>query len=192
MTRKVCATGTFYACRTRGCSNHGAHTDIVVDAVLDSLRTWVIRFSEPEPSVAKPAPKANTSSSALTLARSSLVSVENQLSTARDMLERGVYSVDEFLQRRETLNAKIQNIRDQISALEQESSQRSPEDIIRSNIPQIKRVLDAWSSCKNAEEQNALLRTVVSRIILSKDIVGNRSIDSREFISLTMYPYSNE
>jgi hypothetical protein len=192
MPRKVSATGEYYSCRTSGCSNHGTHVHVVVDAVLDVLRTWVIRYSPESVPAPEQKEKPDTIGSALELARASLASTESQLNTAMDMLERGVYTIDTFLQRRDQLNAKLASIREQIATLENQSTQRTPEEIIRANIPQIKHVLDSWSSCTDAFEQNQLLRTVVSRITLQKSKVGNRATDSRDLITLTLYPASND
>lgn len=190
MTRKVCKSGTYYSCRTANCTNSGTRTELVVDAVLDALRSWVRRYSA-SAMVQEKTSQPNQYESAISLAQSSLATAEKQLTTARDMLERGVYSVDEFLQRRDVLNRKIASIREEIATLENKSLERSPEDIIRASIPKIIRVLEAWPSCTTASEQNALLRTVISRITLSKTVVGNRAIDSRDLFSLVLYPNSD-
>lgn len=190
MTRSISKSGIYYKCRTIGCSNHGTRDYIVIESVLDALRSWITIYSSPQLPSAVPISPDN--SNAINLARTALSNAEKQLNTARDMLERGVYSVDEFLQRRELLSQKIDQARMQIQSLELSQPKRSTEEIIRANLPKIQHVLDAWDSCATPEEQNNLLRTVISSIVLQKDTVCHRNQDPREHLSLTLYPLAND
>lgn len=190
MVRVTSTTGTFYRCRTHGCTNHGTHTHIVIDAVLDTLRSWLTIYSAPS-AAPSPAPTAPTDN-ALSIARTALANAEKQLDVARDMLERGVYTVDVFLQRQETLKVKIESARAQISALENQKPARSQEDLIRAVLPNVRHLLDAWPSCENADQQNKLLRTVVSSIVLEKTSVCTRADNPRDHLTLTIYPVSDD
>lgn len=188
MVRSISKSGTYYKCRTKGCTNHGTYTDIVIDAVLDTLRSWVAIYSAPIKQLpAAPSPADNS----LALARTALTNAEKQLDVARDMLERGVYTVDVFLQRQESLKRKIEQARAQVTTLESAKPTRSPEELIRANLPQIIHVLDAWPACTTAAEQNDLLRTVISSITLQKDTICYRNTDPRDSLVLTLYPVTD-
>ena len=189
MVRSISKSGTYYKCRTNGCTNHGTHTYIVIDAVLDTLRSWVAMYSAP---AAQHTPAPSPADNTLSIARTALSNAEKQLDVARDMLERGVYTVDVFLQRQESLQRKIEQARAQVATLENAKPTRSTDDLIRANIPQIVHVLDAWPSCTTAKEQNALLRTVISSITLQKDTIARRNTDPRDALVLTIYPATDD
>jgi hypothetical protein len=183
MIRRNNPHGVFLCCKNTTCSNSSTYLDIVLSLVLDTLQSWVRRYEgQPLPPVSAP----QDHSAELAVASSALAAAQKQLSTAKDMLERGVYSVEEFLERRTLLNDKIAAAQSEIERLQSLSEDQplSEEAQIIQALPAIRRFLDAWPYATTPAEQNALLRSIISRIDYSKPHRLNRNNDPRDSITL--------
>lgn len=181
-THRVC----FCACRTPGCPCSSAPYSAVVDLVLDTLRGWVLTFGTTPSSApaAVPAP----SSDAIAIAQASLDSARRQLTVAQAMLEREVYTVDEYLTRKHAIMQKISAIEDEIERLRSSAPPITTEDAIRAILPRVRAVLDAWPHATTPQEQNALLRSVLSRIDYAKTHACKRNETAADHLTLSLYP----
>lgn len=186
MRRRPNVRGVFLCCITPTCSCSSTYLDEVVAVVLESLRRWVADYSGRVPSPQLPA--APDHSAEIQAAQSAISTAQRQLTAAQDMLERGVYSIDEYVSRRHLLKQKISQAESLIQSLQSAPTPADPEgDIIRI-LPQVRRVLAAWPFAATAAEQNALLRSVLSRIDYSKSGPLLRSDSARDNISIAIYP----
>ena len=180
---------TMLICAYPYCDTKGSQLDVVEDAALDALRDIIeaLRVGadtvqgkstiEEEMRLLKAGRKAT---------EKELATISQQQSRLYDLLERGIYSEDVFLQRSAELGrrkaeaeAKLADIRQRQTALEQ--TDRNRKEI----IPRIQHVLDVYRSCETAQEKNDLLKTVVQRIEYSKT-KGGRWQESD--LQLHVYP----
>ena len=178
---------TFCACRTPGCPCSSAPYSAVVDLVLDALRGWVLAFGDspaPAPSAPAPAPASDAAS----IAQSTLDSARRQLAVAQSMLEREVYSIDEYLSRKHVIMQKIASAEAELQRLRASASPLTTEEAIRAILPRVRAVLDAWPHASTPQEQNALLRSVLSRIDYAKTHACKRNESATEHITLSLYP----
>lgn len=186
MRRNASASGVFLKCLTPQCKCSSAHLDAVLSIVLDTLGAWVKEYSGK--GTKAPARSARPDhSAAIDIARSSIETSKKQIIAAQDMLERGVYSIDEYLSRKSTLQEKIQSAQAEIQRLESFSRADDQSSAIARSIPQIRHILQAWPYATTAAEQNALLRSVLSRIDYKKTHRGTRADNPRDHISLTLH-----
>ena len=185
ITRRNNNRGVFLVCRNPTCSCSSVYLSAVISVLLDILRGWVETYSGQS---VPPPPAAADHSAEIAAAQSALATAQRQLDAAKDMLERSVYTVEEFLDRRNLLNEKISTCQAEISRLTAASAQPQESEaarIIRA-LPQIQRVLEAWPYTKSPAEQNALLHSILSRVTYSKTGPLTRDKDPRDSISLSL------
>ena len=184
MSRRPNATGVFYVCRNPACHCSSAYQDLVVRLVLTQLRDTVARYDGDAPAP-PPAPAAPDHSREIALAQAAIDTARKQITTAQEMLERGVYSIDEYLDRRSVLQSKINSAQDEIDrARAQEKPDQSA--AVLHNLPQIHHVLDAWPFATTPKQQNALLRSILSRIDYTKTTRCQRNESAADHITLSL------
>ena len=184
MRRRPNPSGVFLACTTPSCKNSSIQFDVALAAVLDGLRAWVDEYSGKAPD---PAPAAPDHRDELAAARAALDTARRQLTTAMEMLERRVYSEDDYLQRRAVLQQKITAAQDEITRLESDTpTQDTASDIIRA-LPQIRHILDAWPYAATPADQNALLRSVLSRVDFQKSAPLLRNQNPRDHMEIFLH-----
>ena len=168
------ARGRLLACTTYGCPTRGTYVSIVMDSLLDVLDDWCARYSQPDI-----VPTVNPMQEII--ARQT-AQIEAQLAKAMELVELGVYTPSEYLERKRTLQ-------DQLDALQQQrlALPLPKEEAITLAVPAIKHVLDVLPHTESIEEQNALLRTVVERIEYHKTETAKKK-KSASLLSLDVYP----
>ena len=185
MVRRPNRENVFYICRNPLCSCSSSRADVVISMVLDQLRACVAQLDADAP--APPPLPARDHAADLAALDAAVQSARRQIITAQDMLERGVYSVDEYLARKEALSEKIkasETEMDHLRALDQAQGQESA--LLR-NLPALRSVLDAWPFAATPADQNALLRSILSRIDYTKTKPLKKNEDPKEHITLTLH-----
>ncbi len=160
----------FLMCPQKGCIPTTRAGD-VERAVLDSLRKRLRELDiGAEPSAP---PDLSVPEREISMAAEELRRAGRQLERLHDLLERGVYDADTFLQRRDALNAKAGELRRLISErkklLEKPRSADPPADRER-----LLTALDLYEAGGPAV-RNALLKALVERIIYYKTEKGSRA-----------------
>lgn len=169
------AKGRLLACTTYGCPTRGTYIQTVVAALVDVLSDWCARYSQPVE-----APAVNPMSDIIARQKAQ---IRAQMERAKELVETGVYTPSEYLERKHTLDARLEEIeRRNIAA------QIKREDAIALAVPAIKRVLDALPHAESIEEQNTLIRSVVERVDYHKTETATRGISSASLVSLDVFP----
>jgi len=186
MVRRPCEkSGVFYTCRNPLCKCSSAKQDVVVSMVLDALLGYVDQYSGSVPSI----PARRDHSQDIAALESSIQSIRRQITTAQDMLEREVYSPDEYLARKRSLTDRIKSAEDEIANLRALDSADDQETIIIRRLPAIRSVLDAWPYATTPADQNRLLRSILSRVNYKKTEILNRSHDPANYIDISLIFY---
>ena len=189
LTRRPNKGGVYLVCRNVTCNCSSVRLDVVVSMVLDILQSWVDRYGSAAPQAA-PAPALPDYSAQIAIAQAALDTAQRQLTAAQDMLERGVYTIEDYLDRRRALTEKIDAAKAEIARFQAaaDSPAADPEQDIIRLLPQIRHVLSAWPFASTPAEQNALLRSVLSRIDYTKTTRRTRADDPRANIDLVLWP----
>lgn len=185
ITRRNNDRGVFLVCRNPVCSCSSVYLDVVMSVILDTLHAYVTQY---EGQSVPPAPAPVDHTGELAAASQALATARRQLTAAKDMLERGIYSVEEFLDRRTALNEKIAASEAEIARITAAAAQPPESEaaqIIRA-LPNIRRVLDAWPFATTPADQNALLRSILSRVTYSKTGPLTRDKNPRDSIHLSL------
>ena len=165
-------------CHTPGCATSATYLDTVEDALLETLRSWCATYAAP---IARPMP-TDTLEQRDALTRQ-LDGVVAQLTRVQELLETGVYSVQEYLSRKAALDARKSAINAEIDKL----TRKSPDEARAAILPDVERVLDAYPLAQSVEQKNALLRSVVDRVIYHKTQSG-RARHTGPLLSLDVWP----
>lgn len=169
----------YIACGTYGCPTVGIDVRIVVDAVIESMQDWCATYEDVEP---EPVPSVDASK--VNALRHQLDAIDSRLKRAKELVELEIYSLEEYVQQREELNAARESIIQQIDEAEHPVAKQTVANI----LPQIHTVLDAYQYASTPRQQNMLLRTVVDKIIYDKTTRAKKGENPAEHLTLTVYP----
>ncbi len=171
-------------CPTPRCPTHSAAISAVEDAILATLETWIGDLA-PNATLDSPAPDPSTAATdavrrQLTAQRDALSA---QLSRHYDLLEQGVYTVDEFRSRRASIQSQLATLETQISRLN-----TTPSDPRSALAPKIRTVLATYRSTPDPASKNTLLRSVIDHITFNKPRRLYRDEPLGQSLVLDIYP----
>ncbi len=151
------------------CTNVSSRLDTLDNAVQDALRGWLqlykVRISHEQQTL----PQESDTKAAIANSRSELTRVDEQMQRAFDFVEQGIYTPEQFLERRRVLAGRREELSAAIQKLEDTlQSVRRIYDMSADVIPRIESVLNAYPAAETAEEKNNLLCSVLRRIIYQK------------------------
>ena len=178
----------FLICRYPQCPTSAIHFDIVENAILSTLRDWLDQSRRPVVDSPAPAPAEDPIAIQRRVLEDQIKKLNAQKDTIMDLLEQRVYTLSEYHRRVSIITDKLASAEQSLADLPEPAPDTA--SAIRALAPQIQHVLDAYPLAKNADEKNALLKSVISRIIYTKDVRGNRSDSSAAFLTLDVWPVS--
>ena len=156
-------------CQQTFCDNVSADLCDVERAVIDSMRVWLAGFTRDEASV-----PADTETAAeiraITAHENELSRLAAQLDRAYELVEQGVYTADVFLDRSRKIADRRAELEEKIAALRSDVQHRQEIAASREQIaPKMTHVLDAYDAAQTPAEKNALLRSVLEKVVYRKD-----------------------
>jgi site-specific DNA recombinase len=114
--------------------------------------------------------------------------LNEQLSSARSLVERGVYTDDEFIKRRIELIELIKQAEDARKETEAEIKTEETREIGTTLIvPTIQKVIDLYKILPTAEAKNDLLKEVLEKVVYTKD-KNSRWNNSPDDFEVVLYP----
>lgn len=157
-------------CRTRGCPTVQTYREPVEQTILAILQQWLDdagRISAPE-SQKEHEPVV----SALDTMTAEHARIDTQIDRVQDLLEQGVYTVEQYKER----FAKLKRRQDEIAvSIAEEKRRISSQPVYASKqelAPAIVRLLEAYPSA-TAQEKNDMLKSCISSVIYRKSVAGN-------------------
>ncbi|MBO7670739.1 MAG: recombinase family protein [Oscillospiraceae bacterium] len=177
--------GISLACPTIGCPTCATRLEVVEDAVLDVLASWVRDFEadSPEARAARESESAMLDA-AIRQHEEQRAKLQSQLGALYDLLEQGVYSVELYRQRHTELTARVAEADRALAAL-----RRSVRPDARAAlIPRVKTVLAAYRSAADGAEKNTLLRSVVSKVVYHKLQRCYRNNKPGDYLTVEVFP----
>lgn len=161
------------------CGNKSTRLEFVEQATLDALKQWLDQYKLDIQKYAIEKKSKKTvpiQISILKKRHTELDELHTQKNKLHDLLERGIYDSDVFLERSNILADKIKETKTVINQLEDELAiQQNIESAKKEIIPQVESVLSAYQDAETPADKNNLLRTVIDKIEYNKeqDWVGN-------------------
>lgn len=164
-------------CGTRDCPTVGVDVYIVVDAILSQLSEWSAAYHEPSPEPKRPGGEAEA------LNRQA-AQIKAQLTRAQELVELGTYTPSEYLERRDALYKALEAVQKRLS----EKPAVSPSQAIQAGLPVIRRVLDAFGEAATVEQENELLKSVISRVVYTKTHASVKGENPASFLTIDVFP----
>lgn len=164
MQRQGCRGGPLLICLKRGC-NVSSKLEFVESAILQQLELEADRLKANLESANDETRKSDTPSGELKVLEQKVKTVQSQLNKLHDLVEQGVYDVTTFVSRRDELQGRKGNLEKQIEYLQIQYSR--PQNV-RKTYESICRVLRLYPDA-DSQEKNALLKSIVEKVIYSKE-----------------------
>ncbi len=177
-------------CPLTGCPNVSSHLYLVEEKLLEALEEWLkeylldLRINETN----KPANvQLGLIESSIKKLEDELKTYEEQMGNLHDLLERGIYSTETFLERSKILADRISSNEKHLSSLTAEfDKETSREKSKKTIIPKIERVLEVYNQTKDPALKNDLLKEVLEKVVYTKTVNGRHGkIDD---FNLSLYP----
>lgn len=148
-----------YSCTNRKAVRISDIEDAILDALKDELKDFNYFLDNYTQESTKEEEKIKNE---LSLLNAELTSKQNQIESACDMLEQGVYTIELFKKRTKTLESAIESIKEQIEQLKVVKPKNNKK------IPILEKVIDEYDNL-TIEEKNRLLRALVDVVEINTE-----------------------
>lgn len=174
-------------CADVKCSCVSSPLSIVEKAVIEALEQWLCGYDVTvEPTVEA---SENHCANVLEELNGELKKIKDSREKICEFLEQGVYTADIFAERNEALKFRENEVILKIKHLEDITENEKINSAAKENIkPNIKKLIEAYHFCENAEEKNCFLKAVLCRVEYSKTIPNRRGHTDNSNITIDIYP----
>ena len=160
----------------------------VEDALIFALKKWLKEYKvEVKKLPGESSAKSRKLEEALGHCNVEMQSIEAQRVKAFELIETGVYTVEQFQERQRILSMRRNEALEKIEALRADLDAISRMSEAKKEIvPQVSTVLKAYDRAKSVQEKNALLKSILSKVIYTKTTT-KKSPEGSD-LTLTLYP----
>lgn len=154
------------------CNCKSSRFDVLERKVLEGLENQLVEYENQIEQLKKKKPIKHNPS----VIEKRLIAIENEIkevikqkNNLHDLLERGVYDIDTFLERSQVVADKITTLEKQKNDLKSEVDKENKKaHFIEIMYPRFKTMLELYKNSQSPEEQNNLLRSVIRKIVYYK------------------------
>lgn len=177
-------------CPNKYCDNVSSPLFLIEKQVLDFLRNWLNTYDLKQDSF-QPFPVEKdilSKKRSIGQLQSEYSSLQKQLNKTYDFLEQGVYSLDVFSQRQQTIKSEMESLKGNIHSIEEELSRF--ESLISEKeqfAPKVRALLDSYDN-NTVEANNQILQEVIEKIYYIKTEPNRRGNLYNANFSLSIYP----
>lgn len=178
-------------CNNRYCDNVSANLSLVESEILKALDIWLANFEAQhiDDSSNSSAIVNDTADKSIKQLNAQIIQLQKQLDNTYSLLEQGVYSLEIFTHRQNKINKELKECHALLEELERNKvTLLGNRKIMNEFIPQCHHVLDIYNSLPDAQSKNALLKTVLVKVIYTKDKKGNRKKEEQPSFELELFP----
>ncbi|WP_242145482.1 MULTISPECIES: recombinase family protein [unclassified Bacillus cereus group] len=171
------------------CHNKSSNYELVEQRILEGLAEWLeiykANFEANTPEEASSEVKQiNVYRQMLKNLEKELTETEKQKEKLFDLLERGIYTDEMFLNRSKSLSAKTEKLQQDIDTVKESiNSELQREEAQENIIPQVERVLDLYTKTDDPKKKNSLLKSVLEKAVYNKE-----KHQYKDDFTLTLYP----
>lgn len=173
-------------CTDAQCPNTSALFNLVEDKLVQSIMEWIDGYS-----VVQKAPERPQEASAGKLVKSIGKEIDDLVARrekAYDLLERGVYSDEEFFTRRGALSKKIEEATLRLEEQKRELEEKSLRDkMLKETLPKWKTAMEAYPHL-TPQEKNDVLKTILVKAVYRRDKSSRWKTDQYDAFELDLYP----
>lgn len=174
------------------CDCKSTNLELVEKRIIKSLEQWLAAYKADWNLIEEKKNETSTlhqiNQTAIKKLQRELVEIDKQKDNLHDLLERGIYDVDTFLERSNKLVSRSESIKESITKLEKEiktdlKRMKAKEEI----IPQVERVLDLYYKTDDPKKKNSLIKTVLDKAVYTKE-----KHQYKDDFTLVLYPKLNQ
>lgn len=176
-------------CHDTACNTVSSFLYLVENRVLEALRDWLseYRLSWEIETPKEDASVVKIKEKALRRLMTEYDTLKKQLDNTHDLLEQGVYSTEQFLERSRLLSERIkQNEEDRVALGNDIEAERSNEIGRTLVVPKIEHLLEVYESLPDAKTKNKMLKEVLEKVVYFKDESGRWS--KPDNFEIILYP----
>lgn len=191
MTRLAPASKTPYAalkCPGRYCDNISAPVYLIENKIISSLKMWLDDYKL---NIQKNIPVNITVTyvNSYNVLEKEAAALKSQLEKTFDLLERGIYDDETFLERNKAIKAKIEECSQAMNKLQElKDSEEKAMSFENSFIPAVKNIVEGYGTIEDAGMKNELLKAVIKRIEYIKETKNTRRKRDIDNFNLDLYP----
>jgi site-specific DNA recombinase len=180
----------YIVCHARGCSNVGSAYDYVETKILAAIKSWYNQYTvELEHKKAEPDINRTALEKSLKLLESEITTLNKQHSNIFDLLEQGIYSTEQFLERSRNLSERIADAKESKALMESNLARHTENELTGYQLmPKVKHLIDIYDSLPSAAQKNELLKEIVEKIEYRKDKAASHNTGSPDDFQLVLYP----
>lgn len=171
-------------CEGQYCNNISSRFEFVEEDLLNALKQYLLQLKFQKVNVAADNPSTEIHA-AIQRYEQELEKVNKQLQSLHDFLEQGVYTIEIFLERQQTLSDKKNEIQKQLTELDKKLDKKLSDVTLKEYIPRLEHVLDVYWTVESAAGKNALLKDVLEKCVYLKTEKGVKHM--RDY-TLKLYP----
>lgn len=161
-------------CYVKSCPNKSSQFSYVEEKLLNGLNVWLENH---EDQWKKDERGHDFNSDMIKLKKNMISKLNTELKALRvqsdnlhDLLERGIYSEDKFIERSQMISDRIKKKTESISKIKGELNLEKNNKIARIEIiPKVKRVLDLYPHIDDPTEKNNLLKSILQHSLYRKE-----------------------
>ncbi|SFJ82404.1 recombinase family protein [Thermoflavimicrobium dichotomicum] len=160
-------------CYNAYCSNKSSRFEYIEARLLESLRDWLDQYKM-QFDIADTPPQNNFKIELLEVTiknhQQELKNLESQKLRLHDLLERGIYDEETFLERSKHIANRMTELREKIEqALQDLEKERLKEQAQVNIIPRVEHVLDLYPKLDDPKQKNALLKSILDHCTYRKE-----------------------
>ncbi|UFU00332.1 recombinase family protein [Radiobacillus kanasensis] len=143
----------------------GSLLKLVEKRILESLEEYINQFEiKEEPKTEFQESDISLKERAINKKEKEIDELNTQKNNLHDLLERGVYDIDTFVERQQVIVERIKKIQDEVDALKRDIHNESlKRKNVHEFVPKVKKVLDAYHQTDDIEKKNRLLKSILEK-----------------------------
>lgn len=168
------------------CRNRGTKLAIVEEKILYSLASWLTEYKVLLNNTDfKQESNIENYTKIVDNLKKELDNLNKQKENLHDLLERGIYDVDTFIERSNNIGTRIDSIKDTLnSTMNLIENERKKEQAKYNIIPTLENVLEQYYNTDDILLKNKLLKSVLDKVVYTKD---HKRRDEYDF-DIVLYP----
>lgn len=180
----------YIVCHARECINVGSAYDYVEAKILEAIKSWYDKYIiELEQKKADPNVNRIALEKSLKQIDAEIATLNKQQNNIYDLLEQGVYSTEQFLERSQNLSERISSAKEAKAAIETNLAKHTKSEIAAYQLmPKVKSLLDIYNNLPSAAQKNELLKEIIEKIEYKKEKAATHNSGAPDDFELILYP----
>lgn len=177
-------------CPNRSCDCVSSPIYLIEKSIIDSLTVWLEAYKlKVEYNVEKPDETTALHLSSLEALHEEQIRLQKQLDNTYDLLEQGVYTVEVFQQRNQTIQDKINKTTAGIQRMEEEIANDKMRELAFTRIiPDVQHVINSYDSTTDVQAKNDMLKAVLEKVSYVKTEAAKKGKRDSADITIHIFP----